>query len=115
MHNNCFVPPLAWSSVHLHTTCTCTCTVRNYNTLASVFMYTYTYIYIHGYISSQILVHGPDSGMIIGTAEFPFQNRVTLTLTGNRGDRSLRLGGGLQLGTKSIGVFGNVSIAFLVF
>ena len=72
-----------------------------------VYIRTYTYMDVVSHLRFWFMV--PDSGMIIGTAESPFQNRVTLTLTGNRGDRSLRLGGGLQLGTKSIGIFGNVS------
>ena len=47
--------------------------------------------------------------MIIGTAESPFQHRVSLTLTGRRRDSILPLASGLILGSKTIGVFGNVS------
>ena len=48
--------------------------------------------------------------MTIGTAESPFQNRVTLTLTGRRSDDNLALTSGLILGSKAIGVFGNVRV-----
>ena len=47
--------------------------------------------------------------MKIGTAESPFQHRVNLTLTGRRRDSILPLASGLILGSKTIGVFGNVS------
>lgn len=46
--------------------------------------------------------------MTIGTAESPFLNRVTITLTGRRRDIPLVLTRGLILGSKAIGVFGNV-------
>lgn len=61
------------------------------------------------YFTTQILIHGPSSQMIIGTADAPFQHRVTLTLTGRRRDDILPLAPGLILGSKTLGVFGNVS------
>ena len=64
------------------------------------------------YPTHQILVHGPSARMVIGTAESPFQHRVVLTLTGRRGDSVLSLTSFLTLGSKAIGVFGNVSGCF---
>ena len=46
--------------------------------------------------------------MTIGTAESPFQNRVILTLTGRRRDNPFVISPGPILGSKAIGVFGNV-------
>ncbi len=59
----------------------------------------------------QILVHGPNAHLIIGTEMSPFTHQVTLTLTGRREDAILALARTVIVGSKAIGIFGNVSNA----
>ena len=56
----------------------------------------------------QILIQGPNARLIIGTEASPFTHHVVLTLTGRRSDDDLPLTRTLNLGSKVIGVFGNV-------
>ena len=56
----------------------------------------------------QILIQGPNARLIIGTEASPFTHHVVLTLTGRRSDDDLPLTRRLNLGSKAIGVFGNV-------
>ena len=56
----------------------------------------------------QILVYGPNSRLIIGTEESPFTHQVTVTLTGRKEERPLVLARGIIVGSKAIGIFGNV-------
>ena len=56
----------------------------------------------------QILVHGPNAHLIIGTEASPFTHHVTLTLTGRREDDPLVLARSIIVGSKAIGIFGNV-------
>ena len=58
--------------------------------------------------SLQILIQGPNARLIIGTENSPFTHDVVLTLTGRRNDVDLPLTRTLNLGSKAIGVFGNV-------
>ena len=48
--------------------------------------------------------------MIIGTEISPFTHTVVLTLTGRRQDTPLVLARSVVVGSKAIGVFGNVSL-----
>jgi len=54
------------------------------------------------------LIQGPNAQLIIGTEDSPFSHNVVLTLTGRRNDLNLPLTRTLNLGSKAIGVFGNV-------
>ena len=56
----------------------------------------------------QILIHGPNAHLIIGEAKSPFSHLATITLTGKRDDQPLFLSSSMRLGSKAIGVFGNV-------
>lgn len=47
--------------------------------------------------------------MIIGTEDSPFTHNVVVTLTGRREDNPLVLANSVIVGSKAIGVFGNVS------
>lgn len=47
--------------------------------------------------------------LIIGTESSPFSHRVVITLTGQREDAPLVLANSVNMGSKAIGVFGNVS------
>lgn len=47
--------------------------------------------------------------LIIGTESSPFSHRIVITLTGRREDAPLVLANSVNVGSKAIGVFGNVS------
>lgn len=47
--------------------------------------------------------------VIIGTESRPFSHHVVITLTGRREDTPLVLANSVNVGSKAIGVFGNVS------
>ncbi len=51
--------------------------------------------------------------MIVGTESSPFTHQLRLTLTGRRRDTPLVLARRLILGSKAIGVFGNVRAILL--
>ena len=65
--------------------------------------------FIH--VTPQILVRGVNSHLIIGKERSPFTHTEprTITLTGVRNDNPLSLGNQVILGSKAIGIFGNVS------
>ena len=47
--------------------------------------------------------------VIIGTENSPFSHHIVITLTGQREDAPLVLANSVNVGSKAIGVFGNVS------
>ena len=57
-----------------------------------------------------ILIQGPNALLVIGTPQAPFQNKAIITLNGNRFSKELVLSRTMNLGSKAIGIFGNVSI-----
>lgn len=58
--------------------------------------------------SFKILIHGPNAHLIVGSEGSPFVHSAVITLTGNRGDQPISLPGNIQLGSKALGIFGNV-------
>lgn len=56
----------------------------------------------------KILIRGPNAHLIIGSEESPFTHRAVITLTGKRNDQPLSLSNTAQLGSKALGIFGNV-------
>ena len=62
------------------------------------------------FLVAQILVTGFNGRLVVGTEDSPFQHKATITLTGRRGTPDLALARNMNLGSKALGVFGNVSI-----
>lgn len=48
--------------------------------------------------------------MVVGSENNPFTHNVVITLTGRREDIPLALANSVVVGSKAIGVFGNVSL-----
>ena len=57
-----------------------------------------------------ILIQGNNAHLIIGTSISPFQHRAVITLVGNRNSDEISLSRNINLGSKALGIFGNVSI-----
>ena len=56
-----------------------------------------------------MLVHGANSKLVIGEESRPFDHHVIITLTGVRGTPDYALSRRMNVGSKAIGIFGNVS------
>ena len=56
----------------------------------------------------QILVQGSNAQLLIGSEDQPFQHNAVITLNGRRDDALVALAPTMILGSKAIGVFGNV-------
>ena len=52
---------------------------------------------------------GFNGRLVVGTEDSPFQHEAIITLTGRRGTPDLALARNMNLGSKALGVFGNVS------
>ena len=52
---------------------------------------------------------GSNAALIIGTQQSLFQHSLQITLTGLRTDKPMALNNEVIIGSKAIGVFGNVS------
>lgn len=61
-----------------------------------------------------MLVHGVNSKLIIGEETSPFRHTVIVTLTGVRGTPDYALSRRMNVGSKAIGIFGNVSQQLIV-
>ena len=61
------------------------------------------------FTSLQIIVLGSNAELIIGTQQSPFQHNLQITLTGLTTDKPMVLNNEVIIGSKAIGVFGNVS------
>ena len=57
-----------------------------------------------------ILIQGINAHLVIGTPQVPFQHNAIITLKGNRSSKVLVLSRTMNLGSKAIGIFGNLSI-----
>ena len=57
----------------------------------------------------QVLVDGVNSKLVIGEESMPFDHNVIITLTGVRGTPDYALSRRMNVGSKAIGIFGNVS------
>ena len=66
----------------------------------------FVYLFIINFL--QIVIQGANSHLIIGKESSPFQHKVIITLTGQRSDLPTYLSSDMKLGSKAIGVFGNV-------
>lgn len=57
----------------------------------------------------QVLVDGVNSKLVIGEESSPFDHNVVITLTGVRGTPDYPLSRRMNVGSKAMGIFGNVS------
>ena len=55
-----------------------------------------------------MLVIGPNSKLVVGEEPSPFEHSVTITLTGVRGTPDFALSRRMNVGSKALGIFGNV-------
>ena len=51
---------------------------------------------------------GPNSQLVVGEESSPFEHHVIITLTGVRGTPDLALSRRMNVGSKALGIFGNV-------
>ena len=62
------------------------------------------------FTANLILIQGTNAHLVIGTPINPFQHKAIITLNGNRFSEELVLSRTMNLGSKAIGIFGNLSI-----